>query len=51
MANYSRNKKTVFLRELHCKGNRRKMELGEVRKYRRNSRKVRKVGKRGKRED
>jgi len=51
MANYSKNKKIVFLQELHCKGNRRKLELREVRRCRRDSKKAREVGKRGRRED
>ena len=51
MANYNKPKKAISSWELHCKGNGRKLELGEVRRHREDSKKIREIGKRGKREN
>jgi len=51
IANYNKNRKDESLQGLHCNGNTRKLELEEVRRYRKDSRKDREVEKRGRREN
>jgi len=51
IANYSKNWKNESSQRWHCKCNRRRLELREVRRCRRDSRKARGVKKRGRRED